>query len=562
MRRFASVLLAASLGVGLSAAWAWGDAAPKRPALESPPRAALELTDFTLTRQVGDPKAVESEQQPGVQVLTDPGGLLVEFPKQEPLSSVRPWQAAAKDADWSAYDYLRLRVKNAGPVRTTVWLYLYDEKAWAAAKHAFGTVESAPLDDVKRAAFGAGVDPGREADIAVPLAPLYRADGSGALDLAKMSRLRLAFERQPEPGKVVLEKLTLLKVFDGPKPFLFFDFYGADRIPVAGTLPVTPKSEYSKKDGYGLASPKDLSPVIRAGGKFPVFGDGIAGSKVPFVADVPNGKYEVQAIAFAMDGQGVHLFGYSIDAQGKRVVDAPLTEDVFYSGQGLYWGADRFHDPTRTLWAQYGREYFKPHVFQAEVTDGQLHLDFNNCGVYAMWIYPADQAAAGRARVEAIQGEQDWRVATSMARLAEGPDAGAPAEPDAAAKARGYLLFARHYTLMVYPNRNPRPEELVKKLALAAAPGEYEPTTFAVRPLKDLKSATVEVSDLAGPDGAVVPKAAVKVDLVKYFPLKGSGIDYTLTPSYLFPYRPLDLYKDFNRQYWLCLLYTSDAADE
>ena len=532
MRRFVSTLLVAAMSVGLGAAAALADAVPVRPALAAKPLKTEALWNLKA------PHAMDSlvaEPAP-VRVAAEGEGLRVEFPAQEPLSSVKVWQVLDKPADWSAFDYLRLTVANTGKARTTVWLYLYDGNA--------GT-------EAKRAEFGAGVDPGQRVEMAVPLGLLCRADGSGCLNLQGMSKVRVTFERQPAPGQIVLERLTLLKVFDGPKPFLFFDFYAGDRIPAAGTLPVTPKCEYSKKDGYGFTSVKDLAPVIRAGGKFPVFGDGLAGSKIPFVADVPNGKYEVQVIAFAMDGQGVHLFGYSIDAQGKRVVEAPLTEDVFYSGEGLYWGADRFHDPTRTLWQQYGREYFKPHVFQAEVTDGQLRVDFNNCGVYAMWIYPADQAAAGQARVEAIQGEQDWRVATSVARLADGPDAGAPTEPDAETKARGYVLFARPYTLMVYPNRNPRPDELLKKLELAAAPGEYEPTTFAVRPLKDLRSAHVEVSDLAGPDGAVLPKAAVKVDLVKYFPLKGTGIDYTLTPSYLFPYRRLNLTKDFSRQYWL-----------
>jgi hypothetical protein len=540
-RRFAVGCLAAVAVASLLSLQAAGQAAaPRRPAIETQPKEALELGDFTRARGV---KAVAAEQA-GVRVVADPAGrgLLVEFPKQEAFPSVRLWQAeagAAGGPDWSAYDYLRLSLTNTGTARTTAWVYLYDESA---------------TTDAKRGSFGLGIDPGKDGELAVPLGLLYRDDGSGTVDLARMSKVRLAFERQPAKGQVVVRKLGLIKVFDGPKPFLFFDFYGVDRPAAAGTLPVTMKSQYTKQAGYGLANVSGLQAALRAQGKFPVFGDGIGGEKVTFLADVPNGKYEVQAIAFASaGGEGVRCLGYSIDAQGKRVVDSPRTEDAFYSGAGLYWGTDKFHDPTRTMWQQYGRDYFTTHTFQAEVTDGQLRLEVNNGAIYAAWVYPADQAVVGRARVEAIQGEQDWRVDTSMARLADGPDAGTAAEPDAASKARGYILFARHYSLMVYPNRNPRPEEvaLAKKLSLAAAPGEYEPTTFAVRPLKDLKNATVEVSDLAAPGGATIPKAAVKVDLVKYFPQKGAGIDYVLTPSYLFPYRPLDLCKDFNRQYWL-----------
>lgn len=543
MRHPARISLLLLISAGLLRTQAAADAPVRRPAIETKPLQSRVLVDGA------SPEAVKhvAPEHAGVRVSAEPEGkgIRIDFPRQEKFPSVRLWQAAGKDADWSDFDYLRLSITNAGEARTTPWLYFHDESA---------------AQDSRRGAFGLGVDPGERVEVVVPIGLFHRADNSGTLDLAKMSKVRMAFERQAAPGRIVVDGLTLVKVFEGPKPFFYFDFQrpGASRVP--GTLPVTPETPYAKGIGYGLTSTGNLEPALRARGKFPVFSDGIAGVKVPFAVDIPNGRYEVQAVAMAFTWDNIRCFNYRIDAEGKRAVDAPLSEDVFYSGKGLYWGVDVFHDPTRTMWHQYGRDYFKPRAFQVDVSDGQLNLDFHNCGVYAAWIYPADQAAAGRARVEAIQGEQDWRVHTSVARLADAPDPGPRVEADAEAMSRGYVLFARHYTLKVYPNRNPRPDERLERLSICMAPGEYEPTTFAIRPLRDLRNVTVEVSDLAGPGGAVLPRAAVRLDVVKYFPLKTGAIDYVLTPSYLFPYRPLDLYKDFNRQYWLTVHAPPDQA--
>jgi hypothetical protein len=541
MSRVAKIVLCLVITAGLPRALSGAEPQPKRPAVETRPLGSLELADFTARKAV---KSVAPEH-PGVRVAADRAGVRIDFPPQEALPSARLWQADGKNADWSAFDYLRLSVANRGTVRTTLWFYFHDEAAAQAGR---------------QGAFGLAVDLGERVEVAVPLGHFHRADGSGTLDLARMRSLRVAFERQAAPGQVVIDRLTLVRILDGPTPFFYFDFHGPGGAPVLGTLPVTPATAYARQTGYGFTDTKDLAPTLRAAGKFPVFSTGIGGKKVSFAVDVPNGRYEVQAVAMAFTWDGVRCFNYRIDAEGREVVNVPLTEEVFYSGRGLSWGVDRFHDPTRTLWAQYGRDYFTTHTFQADVADGQLNLDFHDGAVYAAWIYPAAQAAAGRARVEAVQGEQDWRVRTSIARVADAPDAGEPLEPDAEAKSRGYLLFARPYTLRVYPNRNPRPDELVRRLAVALAPGEYEPATFAIRPLKDLRNVTVEVTDLAGPGGAVLPRAAVRLDIVKYFPLKRGAIDYVLTPSYLFPCRPLDLPKDFNRQYWLTIHAAADRA--
>lgn len=534
--------LAVCLFVLLAGATLLAEVQPNRPAVQGKALQTKALADFNNPNEAAKVKPLHDQ----VKAFTSDAagkGLQIQMPAQEALPSVQLWQAGTDNGDWSGFDFLRMSVTNTGKARTTVYLYFQD------------------AGQAKRGEFGFGIDAGQQMQIAVPLGLFYRADKSGTVDLKKMSTLQLAIERQPVPASLLVDGLTLAKVFDGPDNFFIFDLQGPDQIPVAQTIPVSPTTEYTKEKGYGLVKPAGLLTANPTLGKFPVFGDGLMGKKVSFAVDLPNGKYEVQATAFGMAFPNIRCLNYSIEAEGKKVVDVPLTEDAFYSPKAFYWGTELFHNPNQTMWSQYGRDYFKPHVFEVEVADGQLNLDFNDCAVFAIALYPAAQADKGRNRVEAFQGEYDWRVQTSVARLVDAPDAGKPLDPDQAAKNRGFQLFARHYTLMVYPNRNPRPEELLTKLQLRATPGEYEPATFVVRPLKDLKNVKIEVSDLAGPECATIPKSAIKLDLTKYFPVKTGVIDYMLTPSYLLPCRPIDLYKDFNQQYWVTVHVPANRDD-
>ena len=53
-----------------------------------------------------------------------------------------------------------------------------------------------------------------------------------------------------------------------------------------------------------------------------------------------------------------------------------------------------------------------------------------------------------------------------------------------AEKERGYLLFHRPITDPVYPNSKPRDPERLEKLVAFAAPGEFEPLTFSIYPVR------------------------------------------------------------------------------
>jgi hypothetical protein len=77
------------------------------------------------------------------------------------------------------------------------------------------------------------------------------------------------------------------------------------------------------------------------------------------------------------------------------------------------------------------------------------------------------------------------------------------------AAAGGLALFQKPTFTFIYPETRPQFNEATTELALQAAPGEIEPVSFGVLPQRQVRNATIQVSDLNGPDGAVIPASAV-----------------------------------------------------
>ena len=91
--------------------------------------------------------------------------------------------------------------------------------------------------------------------------------------------------------------------------------------------------------------------------------------------------------------------------------------------------------------------------------------------------------------------------------------------PTAAEIAQGCILFSRPITQPVYRNTRPLPWEAMTSLATFATQGEYEPLTFSVYPLRDMRNFRVLVSDLASND-ETIGKANVDLRLVTYWNMR------------------------------------------
>ncbi len=83
-------------------------------------------------------------------------------------------------------------------------------------------------------------------------------------------------------------------------------------------------------------------------------------------------------------------------------------------------------------------------------------------------------------------------------------------------KDRGYLLFQRPVTECIYPNTRPFPDERIEALVGFATPGEFEPLTFALYPVRPLQNLKVRATSLTSTAGEI-PAASIDVRLATYW---------------------------------------------
>ena len=98
-----------------------------------------------------------------------------------------------------------------------------------------------------------------------------------------------------------------------------------------------------------------------------------------------------------------------------------------------------------------------------------------------------------------------------------------------AEKKLGYVLFQRPITESVHPNTRPLAHERLEALVAFATPGEFEPVTFALYPVRPLQNLKVRVSSLASALGEI-PAGEVDVRLATYW--KVGYPSYTTVQTY------------------------------
>jgi hypothetical protein len=73
-------------------------------------------------------------------------------------------------------------------------------------------------------------------------------------------------------------------------------------------------------------------------------------------------------------------------------------------------------------------------------------------------------------------------------------------------KTFGFMLFSRSIMQPVYKVSIPRASERIEDVSAFAAQGEYEPVTFSIYPLRDIKNMRVQVSDLRSGENVIGQK--------------------------------------------------------
>ena len=129
-------------------------------------------------------------------------------------------------------------------------------------------------------------------------------------------------------------------------------------------------------------------------------------------------------------------------------------------------------------------------------------------------------------------------------------------------KVRGYLLFTRPTVEPVYPNTRPRPEERLDALVAFAAPGQFEPVTLALYPVRPLVNLKVRVSSLVS-TSTEIPADQIDVRLGTYwnvgYPAYTTLKTYRRTPELLERVTVHSSPAKECQRYWLSIHVPDDA---
>jgi len=122
----------------------------------------------------------------------------------------------------------------------------------------------------------------------------------------------------------------------------------------------------------------------------------------------------------------------------------------------------------------------------------------------------------------------------------------------------GLAVYTRPWVDPVWPDHFPRQHELDAPVRAFASPGEYEPLTFTLYPLKDFASANVSICGALdctnGAKRASIDASAIDVRAVRFMnvrPNYSSFNTYYRAPDVLMPWRPHPLKKGENMRVWL-----------
>ncbi len=119
--------------------------------------------------------------------------------------------------------------------------------------------------------------------------------------------------------------------------------------------------------------------------------------------------------------------------------------------------------------------------------------------------------------------------------------------------ARGLVPFQRHYLRPVYPWTVPADSERVDRLALTMARNEFEPLTIALYPLRELGLVRLELGELVGPGGAVLPTSLAKIHVARHLKIRTGGSAYELVPRLLARLDTVRVPVDYTTRFWVTL---------
>lgn len=324
-----------------------------------------------------------------------------------------------------------------------------------------------------------------------------------------------------------------------------------------GFTRIAPSSVYRKDIGYGWRSSEGLKSHHQHYSRDWDFNESRGSTQPPpiytneitcdsiyssransFLIDVPPGEYAVYLLAGRSSGRAQDYYDFEVSAGSDRAsLQIP------------------------------GPYIFEKRLLKASPERGQIAIDFapkTEWLLAALLVFPiAEQAKVQAEVIDPLEKEIYFLPPDVAAQWKETRHVDDRPLPDFSPRdrERGYAIFARHWSEVVYPNTVPRQEELNPELRAFASPGEYEPVTFTVHPLKDLRGVRVTASDLRC-DDATIPAENLDIRCVRYMlvrPNYSTYFSYHVAPDVLERREQSDIPLGNNQRYWITAKIPEDA---
>ncbi len=484
------------------------------------------------------------------------GGTVVEQHATDGAKALRidrSYVDMAGHQDWSGYDYLKadLYTDATGPLKLYVEVRDRDTK-----------------DYWTRVNYNTVAPPGRSTLI-VPIRQLYVGEKSrpGRMLLRDgITRLVFNIGKAP-PAPLFVDNVRLERddsdrsvVFDGLSAFDF----GLSASPLMkGFRRITPTTRYSVGRGYGLKDAR-LWRSFDALQPDPLYQDFLCIERGGLAVDVPNGRYRVWMNIDSPSGFWGEYQVYrrrTVRAEGRDAVAETQAFDAFQRKYFRFWNVEDL--PSDDTFDKYQRVYFDEKLFDVDVRDGRLNLEFEGenwaCCVSAVVVFPVARADEGEAFLKYVEKQRRFHFNNYFKRTLHRAS-GAPLQPTPEDRKRGYMVFSRDYMRDVYYNDTPAAGEVGRPLRAEAFAGEYEPLTLSLLPLRDLGQVTVSAGPLRAANGTI-PADAIDVGFVSYRVSRVTmeGSVYTIAPRMIMPTNTVAMPRGMARRFWLTVKTPTDA---
>ncbi len=419
-----------------------------------------------------------------------------------------------------------------------------------------------------RVNYSTVVPPG-ESTLVISVKQLYVGEKSRPgrmLNLGGITRLVLIIGDNP-PAPLYIDNVRLERDSTSARMHFVglhaFDF-GTGTSPVMeGFTPITPATQYSPNIGYGLKDARiwRAFDVLQPD---PLYQDFLCIEAGGLAVDLPNGRYRVfvnidNPSGFWGEYQIYH--DRAIVAEGRRVAHDSMTFAQFKAKYFRFWNVDDL--PTDNTFDKYQKAYYREKIFDVDVTDGQLNLEFQGenwaCSVSAVVIFPAAKAAQGQAFLSDVEARRRFYFDNYFTRTLPSPT-GDPLQPTEEDRHRGFVVFERDPMEDVAYNATPLKGELASRLVGQAFAGEYEPVTMSLVPLRYLGRVRVAVGDLTGPTSKI-PATAIDLGYVSYriSRVSSEGTVYTIAPRLIMPRGDVAMPSGRSRRFWMTVRTPADT---